>query len=53
MMLDKAGRNLIGLGPLRDASPEKITRPLRPCFEALTGIPGRLCDSQDPPEAEA
>ncbi|GAB3960524.1 TetR family transcriptional regulator [Actinoallomurus acanthiterrae] len=35
------GRNLIGLGPLRDASSEQITRLLRPCFEALTGTPGR------------
>ncbi len=42
MMLDEAGRNLIGLGPLRDGSPEQITRLLRPCFEALIGIPGGL-----------
>jgi hypothetical protein len=32
-----AGRNLIELGPLRDASPEQITELLRPCFEVLTG----------------
>jgi Tetracyclin repressor-like, C-terminal domain len=31
------GRNLIGLDALRDATPEQITRLLRPCFEALTG----------------
>ncbi|MCO5968136.1 TetR/AcrR family transcriptional regulator [Actinoallomurus soli] len=31
------GRNLIELGPLRGATPEQITRLLRPCFEALTG----------------
>jgi AcrR family transcriptional regulator len=37
------GRNLIGLGPLRDATPEQIMRLLRPCFEALT--------VQNPPEA--
>ncbi|WP_433176944.1 TetR family transcriptional regulator [Actinoallomurus sp. CA-150999] len=35
------GRNLIGLAPLRDATPEQITRLLRPCIEALTGTPGR------------
>ncbi|MCO5994403.1 TetR/AcrR family transcriptional regulator [Actinoallomurus rhizosphaericola] len=41
------GRNLIELGPLRDATPEQITRLLRPCFEALTG---QVSPGQAPPE---
>lgn len=36
-----AGRNLIELEPLRSASSERITRLLRPCIEALTGVPGK------------